>query len=173
VFGTWTSRPSPCTSRTSLAEVVGDLYFDTTKTHRDRVIGVPTFLTDLLRVHTTGMPEDDLIFTTKTGRPLPLSNWNSQVWRPAVTASNSPAALRPHDLRHFCASVLIESGATPVLVARQLGHSSPRVTLDVYAHLFPHELDGIAQRLDRIRHDAIAPHARHGDPKGQEDEGSE
>jgi integrase len=147
----------------SLAEVGGDLVFDTTKTHRDRVVGVPTFLIDRLVIRADGLAPDALLFTTRTGRPLRLSNWHSQVWRPAVKASGSPPALRPHDLRHFCASILIRSGASPVLVARQLGHSSPRVTLDVYSHLFPHELDGIAQRLDLVRHDAIATHARHAD----------
>ena len=153
----------------SLAEIGGDLHFDTTKTHRDRIVGVPAFLVDRLRIRAKGLPTDGLLFTTKTGRPLRHSNWHSQVWKPAIEASGSPSALRPHDLRHFCASVLINSGASPVLVARQLGHSSPRVTLDVYSHLFPSELDTIAQRLDQVRLEALATHARHeagSEPRG-------
>jgi integrase len=44
--------------------------------------------------------------------------------------------LRFHDLRHTFASLLIAQGSNVVFVSRQLGHSSPNVTLNVYAHLF-------------------------------------
>jgi integrase len=41
-----------------------------------------------------------------------------------------------HALRHTHASALIASGVDVVKIARRLGHSSPKVTLTVYAHLF-------------------------------------
>ena len=41
-----------------------------------------------------------------------------------------------HALRHTHASALIASGVDVVTISRRLGHSSPKVTLDVYAHLF-------------------------------------
>ena len=41
-----------------------------------------------------------------------------------------------HSLRHSFASLLIANQLNPVFVSRQLGHSSPAITLDVYAHLF-------------------------------------
>lgn len=44
--------------------------------------------------------------------------------------------LRFHDLRHGYASLLIAEGLNVVFVSRQLGHSSPDITLRVYAHLF-------------------------------------
>jgi integrase len=43
---------------------------------------------------------------------------------------------RFHDLRHSYASMLIAQGLNIVFVSRQLGHSSPRFTLDVYGGLF-------------------------------------
>lgn len=153
----------------SLAEIGGDLIFDTTKTHRDRTVAVPGFLAEQIAAHIGDAAHNSLLFTTKNGRPLRLSNWRSQVWRPAVEASRTSDTLRPHDLRHFCASVLIHSGASPVMVARQLGHSSPRVTLDIYSHLFPTDLDTMADRLDIARRDAIATHARH---EGQDGDSS-
>lgn len=64
-----------------------------------------------------------------------------------------PDGARPHDLRHFRSSVLVRSGSSRVLVARLLGHSSPRVTHDIYSHLLPFDLDDMAMRLDRIRGD--------------------
>jgi len=39
-------------------------------------------------------------------------------------------------LRHAFASLLIAKKLNVVFVSRQLGHSSPTITLDVYAHLF-------------------------------------
>ena len=42
-----------------------------------------------------------------------------------------------HDLRHFHASVLLQSGQNPVLVSKRLGHSSVSMTMDVYGHLMP------------------------------------
>jgi len=117
----------------SLAEVDGKFFFDTPKTHGDRTLVLPAFLADLLSEHLKEVDTDmdALVFTTKTGTTLRVSNWHSRVWRPAVEASDIPQGARPHDLRHFCASVLIRSGASSVLVAHQLGHSSPRVTLDI------------------------------------------
>jgi integrase len=41
-----------------------------------------------------------------------------------------------HTLRHTFASLLIAQGHDPVFVSRQLGHASPTITLNTYAHLF-------------------------------------
>ncbi|MFE3626102.1 tyrosine-type recombinase/integrase [Streptomyces goshikiensis] len=42
-----------------------------------------------------------------------------------------------HVLRHTYASVLVEAGESIVTLARWLGHSSPTITLDHYAHFMP------------------------------------
>ena len=42
-----------------------------------------------------------------------------------------------HDLRHTCAALLIAQGAGPKEIAERLGHSSPVVTMTVYAHVLP------------------------------------
>lgn len=47
------------------------------------------------------------------------------------------ADMRLHDLRHFHASVLLQSGTNIVLVSKRLGHSSVSMTLDIYGHLLP------------------------------------
>ncbi len=45
--------------------------------------------------------------------------------------------IRPHDLRHFHASILLQSGMNIVLVSKRLGHSSVSMTLNIYGHLLP------------------------------------
>ncbi|MBT2404798.1 MULTISPECIES: integrase [unclassified Streptomyces] len=39
--------------------------------------------------------------------------------------------------RHTYASVVLEAGESVVTLARWLGHSSPTITLDHYAHFMP------------------------------------
>jgi hypothetical protein len=51
-----------------------------------------------------------------------------------------------HDLHHCFASMLIAAGADVVLVARQLGHANPAITLRVYAHLFDSEAQSARMR---------------------------
>jgi integrase len=69
---------------------------------------------------------------------------------PAARAAGLPAALRVHDLRHTCASLLIREGTSIKAVQHHLGHKSASITLDRYGHLFPEELDHLTDRLDRV-----------------------
>jgi len=41
-----------------------------------------------------------------------------------------------HALRHACASLWIEQGHNPKQIQKLMGHSSIKVTFDVYGHLF-------------------------------------
>ncbi|WP_244282609.1 tyrosine-type recombinase/integrase [Micromonospora chersina] len=45
--------------------------------------------------------------------------------------------LRPHDLRHACATFLLVSGASPRPVTKGLGHSQIGLTMNTYAHVLP------------------------------------
>jgi integrase len=40
-----------------------------------------------------------------------------------------------HGMRHGAASALLEDGASPALVQKQLRHSDPRITLGIYGHV--------------------------------------
>ena len=56
--------------------------------------------------------------------------------------------MRYHDLRHTTASLLIEQGENIKYIQKQLGHSSPTVTLNVYAHLMKDSNQESACRLE-------------------------
>jgi integrase len=63
-------------------------------------------------------------------------------------AAGLPDDLRIHDLRHTNAALLIAQGAHPKAIQTHLGHSSIQVTLDLYGHLYPDEMDRLAAHLD-------------------------
>jgi integrase len=54
----------------------------------------------------------------------------------------------PHALRHYYASLLIQSGASVKAVQARLGHGCAIVTLDTYRHLWPDEEDRTRVAVD-------------------------
>jgi integrase len=66
-----------------------------------------------------------------------------------------PEALRLYDLRHSCASLLIAQSASVKAVQAQLGHATASITLDTYGHLFPSEMEALADRLEQARMAAL------------------
>ncbi len=78
---------------------------------------------------------------------------------PAVRAALPEAkhALRFHDLRHTCASLLIAAGAHPKAIQVRLGHSSISITMDRYGHLLPSVDDALAGALDATHAAAALP----------------
>lgn len=58
--------------------------------------------------------------------------------------------IRIHDLRHSHASLLIELGFTPLLIAERLGHEKVQTTLDTYSHLYPNKGNLISNKLDDL-----------------------
>ena len=78
--------------------------------------------------------ELNLVFSNRAGKPLCQSHMLSRYFYP-VLKKGGIERIRFHDLRHTYASLLIEQGENIKYIQSQLGHSSPTVTLDVYAHL--------------------------------------
>jgi integrase len=137
----------------SLAEVSGQLYMGTTKTYQQRSVVVPIFLCDALRDHIARFCIDDphaLIFSVPGTSYVRYSNFIARQWRPALEqAGVEPTGV--HILRHTCASLLVSAGAPIKAIQAQLGHSSAELTLSRYSHLYPDDLDILAERLDSVR----------------------
>lgn len=79
-----------------------------------------------------------------------LNNVRRRWWCRAVANSGAPAGLNPHELRHSAASMAISAGASIEAVQKMLGHKSATLTLDRYGHLYPDELQNVADRLDSL-----------------------
>ena len=59
--------------------------------------------------------------------------------------------IRLHDLRHSHASLLIELGFSPLLIADRLGHEKVETTLNTYSHLYPHRQSEVALKLQELQ----------------------
>ena len=98
-----------------------------------------------------------LVFPSPEGRILNDDNFRHRVFRPAVRRTKL-TGLRFHDLRHTYAALMVAAGAHPKYLQAQMGHSSIRVTLDLYGHLFPDANRGVLDALDTL----TAPSTPHG-----------
>jgi integrase len=142
----------------TLEEVPGGVrYVEETKTSASRrTIDIPAFLVDLLAAHLKEAPESEFVFCTRDGSAIRRSNFRQRVWKPGVKKSGLDPKLRFHDLRHTCASLLIEQGAHPKEIQARLGHSTITTTLDRYGHLMPGLGRQLARNLDEMRKKAVS-----------------
>ena len=90
----------------------------------------------------------DLVWCTPGGRGLDYRK-EGEAFRLAIRRSGVSASgrLSLHSLRHGYASLLIERGLPLLFISRQLGHSKPSMTLNVYAHEFARRESGAAARV--------------------------
>jgi len=89
------------------------------------------------------------VFEGTRGGVLRNGNFNRRTFGPAAIAIGEPR-LTPHGLRHTAASLAIAAGGNVKVVQQMLGHATANMTLDLYGHLFPDQLDDVADRLDVI-----------------------
>jgi hypothetical protein len=78
--------------------------------------------------------EDETVYVTESGTPLDESNLRHRVLAPAACRAQLPW-VGFHTFRHTCATLLLQSGKTPIQVAGWLGHSDPFFTQKTYVHL--------------------------------------
>jgi integrase len=83
--------------------------------------------------------EADLLFCNSKGKPMQRDKVAYVLQDTLQTLGIQKAAL--HAFRHMAASELIEGGAAPSVVQRQMRHSDARITLQRYSHII-----GDAQR---------------------------
>lgn len=80
-------------------------------------------------------PNDlDLVFPNEAGKPMNHNNMVNRHFKPAMVAANIEK-IRFHDMRHSYASLMLHQGESIKYIQKQMGHSSPTVTLNIYSHL--------------------------------------
>lgn len=113
------------------------------KSARSRTVPLTARLVDALAAHLSGH-DDPLVFPG-----VSRHTWARSHLKPALEAAGVPP-IRVHDLRHSCASWLVQDGVTLPEVALLLGHASISTTMR-YAHLAPGTFDRVLASLEDRR----------------------
>ena len=77
-----------------------------------------------------------LVFCRPDGRPLDGTGMLRTDFYPLLKRAGLPQ-VRFHDLRHSAATLLLSQGIHPKIVSELLGHTTIRVTMDIYSHVLP------------------------------------
>jgi integrase len=142
----------------------GECHFGPPKTpSSNRVVPMSPLVKEALAAHLArfGHGPHGLIFTSSTGAMLRRSTWQDAFERAAGKVGVDATS---HDLRHYCASLLIAQGCSVTSVQHFLGHKNSSETLDTYSHLWPNDEDrirdaidaGLSQSEDQMRTRAIS-----------------
>src|SRR5262245_27644386 len=77
---------------------------------------------------------EHLVFCTSVGTSYERTNWRVQQYAPMLRKARLPY-IRPHDLRHTAATLLLLEGVQPLVVSEMLGQASVAFTLATYGHV--------------------------------------
>ena len=136
-----------------------------------RTVSMPRFVMDELRL---SLKPCDRVCCSSDGQPYRLDSYPQAVHRliERVNAARKAAKRPPmplatyHDLRHTHAAMLIRMGTQPKVIQERLGHSSIKMTMDLYGYLMPGLQESVADALDVDFHMATSGHkSGHKDPE--------
>ncbi|MFJ9915146.1 tyrosine-type recombinase/integrase [Actinacidiphila glaucinigra] len=161
-----------------IKHVEGKPVFALPKCEKERDVPLPDSVAYALKAHMDlckpvevslpwGSPEGPkvtarLLFTNPGWGIVWRSNFNAHDWKPALASVGlipeaeegkryvSAREHGMHALRHFYASVLLDSGESVKAVSEYMGHADPAMTLRVYAHLMPNSRERSRRAVDRV-----------------------
>jgi integrase len=140
----------------SLEEIDGSLALKENKTKKSRRrVALSPFTMAALADHRKAMlaegsyQPDGTVFCDTAGGWLRKSNVLPRSFRPILKQAGLPA-VRPYDLRHSSATLLLLAGEDSKVVAERLGHSSTVLTQNTYQHVLPGMQEQAAKKLDAI-----------------------
>jgi integrase len=123
-----------------------------------RTVPLSPQATAALRAHRRRMSEELMPLQARTegetlvfllrGAPINGYHLTERAFKPLLRRHGLPV-IRFHDLRHVAASLMLSNGVPVHVVSRILGHSGPAITLNVYSHLIPGDMESAVQVLDR------------------------
>ena len=132
--------------------------FELPKSGKGRSIKLSKKATDALRRHRAKQAEtklrlgslwqdNGLVFPTTTGTTMSGTNLLGRHFKPLLKRAELPA-IRLHDLRHTCATILFMAGKHPKFVQEMFGHANISITLDTYSHVIEGMDGGLAEAMD-------------------------
>ena len=144
----------------SLKRENNKLLLGSTKTlASNRTVDMPSIVSSALRQHRVRQHRErlsagavwrdmDLVFSTEVGSLIDPSNLRRSFSQ--MTERAGIGHWHPHELRHSAASLLSASGVPIERIADLLGHSSIRMTAQVYRHRVAKSVDAAVAPMDRM-----------------------
>jgi integrase len=126
-----------------------------TKNHKCRRVDMTVHLTETLKAHRLaqkrgalkkGKPVSEFVFARTREELLSRKSFNNALNR--CTKKTGLRKIRIHSLRHSYATIRLMRGHNVGDVSYQLGHSSIKITYDVYAHWMPGQFKSEVDELD-------------------------
>jgi integrase len=153
--------------RRSVEKTNAGLRLKKPKTNRSRVVAIPSIAIEAIRVHRIAQNEErlrsgdawtdlELVFPGLLGELCDPAVFSQAFRRAAVRAEIG--SIGPHALRHTAATNMLVLGIHPKVAADRLGHSSTRMTLDVYSHVVPALESDAAGKVDGALRKIIGQH---------------
>lgn len=103
------------------------------------------------RMRRAGLWEDHgLVFPNQVGKTMNAKNLSSRSFKPLLARAGLPRSVRPHDLRHTCATMLLSKNVHPKFVQELLGHANIAITLNTYSHVLPGMGDQTATAMEGV-----------------------
>ena len=133
---------------------------ETKTTNSTRTVAMPSYVAQALRKHQALQKAMELraphgrwqhldyVFTTKYGTPIEPADMERS-WR-AMRTKAKLEGVKLHDLRRSAGSLMLKEGVSLQAVSKMMGHSSIRITGDVYTHIFEEEQRDAANRIDKL-----------------------
>lgn len=122
-----------------------DMILDPKTPKSKRIITIPDFLCNIIQDYVQKFYDYE-----SKDRLFQISRHYLQKEMIRGCKASGVKRIRTHDLRHSHASLLIEMGFSPLLIAERLGHEKVETTLQTYSHLYPNKHSEVAQKLDDL-----------------------
>jgi integrase len=101
---------------------------------KTRIVDLPEELVPVLKEHAMRQrPGETYVCTSSFSRHVPDPK-TVELWLRRLCDQYGLTRHSPHATRHTCASLMLAKGVPITEVARILGHSSPAITMQIYAH---------------------------------------
>jgi integrase len=130
----------PKTKRSRRTVRVSETAVEALTKHQARQVGEKKHLGELYR-------DQGLVFATQRGTLVNPTNLRKRSFKPLLKKAGLPA-IRFHDLRHTCATLLLSKNVNPKIVSEMMGHATIAITLDTYSHVLPNMQESAARALE-------------------------
>lgn len=100
-----------------------------------------------------GADDKDFVYSWEDGSPVD-PDYLDKEFRSLLT-EHKLKSIRFHDLRHTHATLLLQEHVPVKVISERLGHSSIKITQDIYSHVLPEMQQEAVNAIDRVLDQAV------------------